>query len=168
MKTTATIHARSDKAAIQEAVAIAHATVWGVLTTVDAKARPRNRVVHPVWEFDGERVIGWLTTRRTPLKTRHLAANANVSVAYVSAGTDFAYFDCVAEWVEDAAGKRACWDAFLAAPEPVRYDPASIWPEGPGAGTFAVLRFTPYRIQSARAEQMAKGEQPALVRLPLA
>ena len=59
------------------------------------------------------------------------------------------------------------WEAFLAAPEPVRYDPANIWPEGPTAETFAVLRFAPYRIQSARAEQMAKGERPALVRLPL-
>lgn len=154
-----------DSAAIAEAIAIAHAAVWGVLTTVDAKARPRNRVVHPVWEFDGERVTGWLTTRRTPLKTRHLAANPNVSVAYIGAGTDFAYFDCTADWVEDAAGKQACWDAFLSAPEPVRYDPSNIWPEGPAAETFAVLSFSPYRIQSARAEQMAKGEKPSLVRL---
>lgn len=164
----ASTRAPANSVAIKDAIDIAHATVWGVLTTVDAKGRPRNRVVHPVWEFDGERVTGWLTTRRTPLKTRHLAGNPNVSVAYIGAGTDFAYFDCTAEWVADLEGKQACWDAFLAAPEPVRYDPASIWPEGPGAETFAVLRFTPYRIQSARAEQMAKGEQASLVRLSLA
>jgi general stress protein 26 len=150
---------------LDTAIDIAHSTVWGVMTTVDQRRRPRNRVVHPVWVLDGRALTGWLTTRKTPLKVRHLAANSNVSIAYVGANTDFAYFDCAAEWVDDAAGKQACWDAFLQAPEPVRYDPASIWPEGPGSETFAVLRFTPYRVQAARAADMAKGIPPGLARL---
>lgn len=155
----------ADARTIEEAIAIAHQVVWGVMTTVDARGRPRSRVVHPVWQFDGERLTGWLTTRQSPVKTRHLAGNPHVSLAYVSATTDFAYFDCTAEWVDDREGKHACWDAFVNAPEPVRYDPASIWPEGPGADTFAVLRFAPYRVQAARAEQVASGKKPALVRL---
>lgn len=153
---------------LRTAVDIAHTTVWGVMTTVDAKGRPRNRVVHPVWQHDGGSLVGWLTTRRTPLKTAHLANNPHVSLAYVSATTDFACFDCTAEWVEDPAGKQACWDAFGSAPEPVRYDPANIWPDGPASETFAVLRFTPYRVQAARAADMAKGTPPGLVRLPAA
>jgi general stress protein 26 len=150
---------------IETAVDIAHQTVWGVMTTVDARGRPRNRVVHPVWVWDGGRLTGWLTTRRTPLKVRHLAGNPHVSLAYIGANTDFAYFDCTAEWVEDMAGKQACWDAFVNAEDPVRYDPANIWKDGPGSGTFAVLRFTPYRVQAARASDIAKGIPPGLVRL---
>ena len=154
----------AERETINEAVAIAHATVWGVMTTVDASGRPRNRVVHPVWVFDGETLTGWLTTRRTPLKSGHLAANPHVSLAYIGAMTDFAYFDCTAEWVDDPPGKQACWDAFLAAEEPVRYDPASIWPEGPGAPGFAVLRFRPYRVQAARSTTIAAGKPAGLVR----
>ena len=155
----------TDTETIEQSVAIAHQVIWGVMTTVDAKGRPRSRIVHPVWRFDGERLTGWLTTRRTPVKTGHLAANPHVSLAYMSATTDFAYFDCTAEWVDDAEGKRACWDAFVNAPEPVRYDPASIWPDGAGSETFAVLRFRPYRVQTAWAEQIGRGEKAGLVRL---
>ena len=157
-----------ERATIREAVAIAHKTVWAAMTTVDAGGRPRNRVVHPVWVFDGNTLTGWLTTRRTPLKSRHLAANPHVSLAYVGATTDFAYFDCTAEWVDDLAGRQECWDAFLGADEPVRYNPATIWPEGPGATNFAALRFRPYRVQAARAATIAAGSPPALVRLAAA
>ena len=148
---------------IKTAMEIAHSTVWCAMTTVDAKGRPRSRVVHPVWTFDGATLTGWLTTRRTPVKTAHLARTPFVSLAYIGAGTDFAYFDCRAEWVSDAE-KVACWQAFLDAPEPARYDPATIWPEGPEAGTFEGLRFTPYRVQAARSEQIGRGEAAGLVR----
>ena len=150
---------------IDEAVAIAHQVVWGVMTTVDAKGRPRSRIVHPVWTMEGGRLGGWLTTRRTPVKTRHLAGNRNVGIAYVAANTDFAYFDCTAEWVDDDAGKQECWEAFVSAPEPVRYDPASIWKDGPRSADFAVLRFRPYRVQAARAESIGRGEKAGLVRI---
>jgi len=153
-----------ERQAVEEAIDIAHTTVWCAMTTVDAMGRPRNRIVHPVWQFDGEQLTGWLTTRRTPLKSAHLARNPHVSLAYIASNTDFASFDCAAEWVEDAEEKRACWEAFVNAAPPVRYDPATIWPEGPGAETFAVLRFTPYRVQVGRAEQIAKGQKPSLVR----
>ena len=155
----------TDLAAIEEAIDIAHNTVWCVMTTVDTQGRPRSRVVHPVWVLDGGELTGWLTTRRTPLKSRHLAHNPHISLAYIAANTDFAYFDCTAAWVEDPAGKRACWDAFLEAPEPVRYDPANIWPDGPTSETFAALRLAPYRVQWARAERISRGEKAHLVRL---
>jgi general stress protein 26 len=149
-----------------EAIEIAHSTVWCAMTTVDAKGRPRSRIVHPVWVMDDDQPTGWLTTRPTHLKSRHLATNPHVSLAYIAANTDFAYFDCTASWVEDPAGKQACWQAFLDAPEPARYDPATIWPDGPSSETFAVLRFTPYRVQCARAERIGRGEKPHMVRLP--
>jgi general stress protein 26 len=148
-----------------EAIAIAHENVWGAMTTVSPGGRPRSRIVHPVWVFDGTSVVGWLTTRPTPVKVAHLRSNPFVSVAYIGATSDFVYFDCEATWVDDLTGKRQCWDAFLAAPEPVRYDPGTIWKEGPNSPDFAVLRFRPYRIQAARAERIARGEKPHLVRL---
>lgn len=151
--------------AIELAIQVAHETVWCALTTVDAEGRPRNRIVHPVWTVHDGKPVGWLTTRRTPLKVRHLARNNHVSLAYIGAGTDFAYFDCTAEWLETPGEKQACWQAFLEAPEPARYDPASIWPEGAAAETFAALRFQPYRIQAARGEQIGRGERPFLARL---
>jgi general stress protein 26 len=155
----------ADQRFLSEAMEIAHSTIWCAMTTVDAHGRPRSRIVHPVWKMDGGRVTGWLTTRPTPLKSRHLANNPHVSLAYIAANTDFAYFDCTASWVDDPADKRKCWQAFLEAPEPVRYDPASIWPDGPTSENFAALRFTPYRIQWARAERIGRGEKPSLVRL---
>jgi hypothetical protein len=154
-----------DLSTISLAMDIAHATVWCSMTTVDAKGRPRSRIVHPVWVLEDDTVTGWLTTRRTPVKSAHLAANQFVSLAYIAQSTGFAYFDCRAEWVEDAAGKANCWNAFLEAPDPARYDPANIWPDGPRSDTFEALRFTPYRVQAARAEQIARGERAGLVRL---
>lgn len=147
------------------AVSIAHTAVWAQMTTVDSRNRPRSRVVHPVWTLDRGGLTGWLTTRRTPLKARHLAANPHVSLAYLASNHDLAYFDCTAEWVEDPAGKHRCWEAFLNAPEPARYDPATIWPEGPTAAGFEVLRFTPYRVQAGLATEIAAGDKPRLARL---
>jgi hypothetical protein len=47
----------------------------------------------------------------------------------------------------------------------VRYDPSSIWPDGPASETFAVLRFTPYRVQAGLAADVAQGIRAGLVRL---
>lgn len=147
------------------AVSIAHRAVWAQMTTVDSCCRPRSRVVHPVWARSEAGLVGWLTTRRSPLKERHLAANPHVSIAYLAANHDLAYFDCVAEWMEDSSGKQACWDAFLNAPEPASYDPATIWPDGPAAPTFEALRFRPYRVQAALAADIAAGNKPRMARL---
>ena len=150
---------------IATACEIAHRTVWAMMTTVDSKGRPRSRIVHPIWVTDGEHVVGWLTTRPTPVKSAHLAGNPHVSLAYMASNHDLAYFDCRAEWVEDAAGKRECWDAFVNGPEPARYDPTTIWKDGPESEGFAVLRFTPYRIQAVRAADVAAGLKPLMAKM---
>lgn len=147
------------------AVSIAHATVWAQMTTVDARCRPRSRVVHPVWTVQGGELAGWLTTRRTPIKSRHLAANPHVSCAYLASNHDLAYFDCTANWVDDLQGKLACWNEFVRAEPPVRYDPITIWPEGPGSPDFAVLQLRPYRVQAGRAADIAAGRKPRVVSL---
>lgn len=149
-------------ATLELATEIAHRTVWAMMTTVDGKGRPRSRIVHPIWVPRGESVIGCLTTRRTPVKSAHLASNPHVSLAYMAPNHDLAYFDCTAEWVEDAEGKQECWDAFVNGPEPARYDPSGIWKDGPDSDGFAALRFTPYRIQAVRGADVAAGLKPLI------
>lgn len=52
-------------------------TIWCTLTTVDARGRPRGRIVHPVWEEP----VGWLATFRNSFKAKHLESNPWVSLA---------------------------------------------------------------------------------------
>ncbi len=56
--------------------------VWCTMATVDAQGRPRQRIMHPIWQVLDDRPVGWVLTGRTPVKTRHLATNPHVSCAY--------------------------------------------------------------------------------------
>ena len=42
-----------DMDALDEFVSIAHRVVWATVATVDRRARPRSRVLHPLWVRDG-------------------------------------------------------------------------------------------------------------------
>jgi hypothetical protein len=59
----------------------AHAIVYCAVGTVDGRGRPRSRVMHPIWEWGGERLTGWLATTPSP-KQGHLAAQPYVSCTY--------------------------------------------------------------------------------------
>ena len=147
-----------------DATTVAHEVVWSMVTTVDRSGRPRARVLHPVWEAVDGGIHGWILSRPTPLKTRHLAANPHVSCSYLSASHDVAYFDCVAEWVDAPDERRRVWDFVAAAPAPVGYDPATIFPDGPDSAGMRLLRLLPYRIQVGLAVDLARGEKPRLWR----
>lgn len=45
-------------------VEMAHNIVWCTTATVDAKRRPRSRVLHPLWQWEGETLTGWIATIR--------------------------------------------------------------------------------------------------------
>src|SRR5687768_4791703 len=92
-----------DDNALSDAVAVARALVWATVATVDGLGRPRARVLHPVWDHTEHALDGWVLTRPTPVKTRHLASNPHVTCSYLGANHDVAHFDCRAEWVDDAA-----------------------------------------------------------------
>ena len=47
-------------------VEMAHRIVWCSAATVDAKGRPRSRVLHPIWQWDGAELSGWIATGPTP------------------------------------------------------------------------------------------------------
>jgi hypothetical protein len=152
---------------LEDALTVAHQVVWSMVTTVDAGGRPRARVLHPVWERVGERPVGWILSRPTPVKTRHLAGNPHVSCSYLGVAHDVAYFDCTAGWVDDRDERRRVWSWVAALPPPVGYDPATIFPEGPGSTGMRLLRLVPYRVQVGLAADLARGEGPRLWRAPV-
>ena len=116
--------------------------VWCNLATVDARGRPRSRVVHPVWV--GRQ--GWLGVRRGTPKTRQVDANPHVSLAYVSDLAKPFYVESTASWVEDPSERQRYFETARSLPPPLGFDPAPIFgaPDDPG---FGLLAFTPWRIQ---------------------
>jgi len=130
-------------------VAMAHSIVWASVATVDADSKPRSRILHPIWEWDGTDLFGWIATEPSPVKRAHLAVHPEVSVSYWAPTHDTCSAECLVEWYTDDDTRRAVWDRFAGAPAPVGYDPAIIpsWAEGPTSEQFAVLRLAPYRLR---------------------
>ena len=105
---------------------MAHQIVWCTAASVDPSGRPRSRVLHPIWEWDGEQLTGWIATGRTPLKAAHLDPNPHLSCNYWTPSQDTCVAECRTTWVDDAETKHRVWDLFVNGPEPVGYDPAMI------------------------------------------
>lgn len=141
-------------------VEMAHAIVWASAATVDANCRPRTRILHPLWEWDGTDLLGWIATVPSPVKKAHLAAHPQMSLSYWTTTHDTCSADCLVEWYLDDETRATVWDKFANAPEPVGYDPAIIpmWAGGPTSKEFAVLRLTPYRLRVMPGVVMTKGE----------
>jgi hypothetical protein len=133
---------------------IVEAVVFCTATTIGPDGRPRSRVVHPVWHWDDEPLVGLVTSRPTPLRRRHLGANPVMTCAYWSPAHHVATFDCDAAWVESGRLGEA-WQRIAATPPPLGFDPATIWPDGPTSDDFAVVELRPYRVQAALAEEIA-------------
>jgi hypothetical protein len=129
-------------------VDMAHRIVWATVATVDAEGRPRSRILHPLWEWDGTSLIGWIATGPTPTKRTHLETSPFVSVNYWADNHDTCTAECKAEWHFDDETRVAVWDKFTNAPPPVGYDPGIIpaW-TSPTADTFAALRLEPWRVR---------------------
>ncbi|MDT5010680.1 MAG: hypothetical protein QOH57_2297 [Mycobacterium sp.] len=145
-------------------VDMAHSIVWASVATVDADGRPRSRILHPIWKWDGTDLFGWIATAPTPVKRAHLAEHPFVSVSYWTTTQDTCSADCLVEWYFDADTRTAVWDMFLHGPEPVGYDPAIIpqWREGPTSDGFAALRLTPQRLRVMPGTVLLKGEGDTL------
>ena len=85
--------------------------VWCTVATVDTRGRPRTRILHPIWEVIEDRPVGWIGTTRSPLKTRHLAANPYVSCGYWSPAQETVYADCRAAWADGE--RERVWRMFV-------------------------------------------------------
>jgi general stress protein 26 len=123
-------------------VARAHQMVWCNVATVDRRGRPRSRLLHAIW--DGE--SGWIVTRRDCPKTREIAHDPHVSVAYVGDITKPVYADCLAETLDDPATKARVWELFRAAPPPLGYDPEEFFGKADDP-EFGVIKLTPWRVE---------------------
>jgi hypothetical protein len=139
-------------------VAMAHQIVWCSAATVDAQGRPRSRVLHPIWQWDGANLTGWIATGPTPLKRAHLAANPYLSCNYWSPTQDTCVAECEAQWAFDDDTRQMVWDAFVNGPAPVGYDPAMIpgWDNARSEG-FAALKLMPWRLRVMPGEVLLQG-----------
>ncbi|WP_396836988.1 pyridoxamine 5'-phosphate oxidase family protein [Mycobacterium sp. ITM-2016-00317] len=140
-------------------VEMAHSIVWASVATVDADGKPRTRILHPLWEWDGTDLFGWIATVPTPIKRAHLAAHPDVSVSYWTTNQDTCSAECLTEWYTDDDTCTAVWEKFATAPAPVGYDPHIIpmWKDGPTSEEFAVLRLAPYRLRVMPGVVMTQG-----------
>lgn len=129
-------------------IAMAHRTVWATVATVDSHGRPRSRILHPIWQWDGAQLVGWVGTSPTPTKRAHLAANAYASVSYWAPSHDSAIADCRASLAFDDETRIRIWDLFKNGPPPVGYDPGMVpaW-KSPTSDGFAVLKLEPWRLR---------------------
>lgn len=129
-------------------VEMAHRIVWCSAATVDTRGRPRSRILHPIWEWDEERLTGWVATAATPTKRAHLSASPYMSLNYWTTNHDTCVADCQAAWAFDDETRTMVWNLFASAPAPVGYDPSIVpgW-EGPTSPTFAVLRLEPWHLR---------------------
>ncbi len=127
---------------------MAHRIVWCSVATVDHQGRPRTRILHPIWEWDGRELTGWIATGPTPTKRAHLEHSPYVSCSYWTDNHDTCSAECRAEWHFDDATRVQVWDKYKNAPPPLGYDPSIIpaW-ESPLSPEFAVLRLEPWRLR---------------------
>ena len=120
-------------------VEMAHRIVWATVATVDGRGRPRGRILHPYWVWDGTSLAGWIATGPTPVKRAGLEASPFVSVTYWTPEHDTCTAECGARWAFDDETRRSVWRLFKDAPAPVGYDPAIVpaWSDGPTSPAFA-------------------------------
>jgi hypothetical protein len=129
-------------------VEMAHRIVWCSAATVDSRGRPRSRILHPFWQWDGTGLVGWIATSPTAVKRAHLNASPFMSLSYWAPSHDTCVADCQATWAFDDQTRTMVWNLFLNAPPPVGYDPAIIPAWGsPTAEAFAALRLEPWRLR---------------------
>jgi hypothetical protein len=140
----------SELAAVAPAfVEMAHRIVWATVATVDPHGRPRGRILHPFWRWDGTTLEGWIATGPTPTKRADLDNSPYVSVTYWAPNHDTCTAECEATWAFDDATRQFVWELFKTGPEPVGYDPAIVpgWRDGPLSPAFAALRLLPWRLR---------------------
>ncbi len=119
-------------------IEMAHSIVWASAATVDANGRPRSRVLHPIWEWDGTDLFGWVATVPSPVKKAHLAVHPQMSLNYWTTSHDTCSAECLVEWYLDDETRTAVWSRFANGPEPVGYDPRII-PEWIGRADFGPI-----------------------------
>jgi hypothetical protein len=129
-------------------IEMAHNIVWCSAATVDKLGRPRSRILHPYWEWDGYRLTGWIATVPTRLKKAHLDHSPYISCCYWNDSHDTCRAEVKAEWCVDDVTRTRIWNLYKNTEPPLGFDPAWIpgW-EHPTDDSFAVLRLEPWHLR---------------------
>lgn len=91
-----------------------------------------------------------MSARLTPVKLAHIRAQPKVSCFYWDPTHDTVAIDADAEWIA-AADRADAWAKIASIAEPVGFDPAIIWPDGPDSVDCRFLRLTAHRVIAASA-----------------
>lgn len=149
-----TVKVRSFDVIKDEFDAYVGSIVYATMVTVDARNRPRTRVLIPVWEVVDGDPLGWLATYRTPVKAAHIARNPHTAFAYWARENNSVAVDAVAEWTDDLEAKRYVWDLYRkTSPRGAGYNLGNFW-RSPSDPELHVLRLEPWRIQVIRGADL--------------
>ncbi len=164
---------RSDEyAAVAELAVVAPAfaemanrIIYCTLATVDRGGRPRSRMVHTLWEWDGSSLVGWVGSIVTPMKRAHLQRTPYVSCNYWDGAEayDTCVAECRAELLLDETSRLQGWERFKSVPPPLGYDPAIIpqWKEGPTSPAWGCCAWRRGTCVSFPASSLGRAEQSA-------
>lgn len=144
-------------------IAMAHRIVWATVATVAPSGQPRTRILHPLWQWDGASLTGWIATGPTPLKKADLEMRPFVSINYWTTSHDTCRADCRATWHLDDDTRVRVWNMFKDAPAPVGYDPGIIpaW-ESPTSPAFGALALEPVYLRVFPGAVLLGGEGDVL------
>jgi hypothetical protein len=139
-------------------VEMAHRIVWCTVATTGTDGSPHTRVLHPIWEWDGSALSGWIATSPQSPKARDLAGVPAVSLTYWAPTHDTCTAECEAVFEDGPDERQRGWDRFANGPEPVGYDPSIIpaWTD-PQAEAFGILRLTPGVLRVMDGTVMTQG-----------
>ncbi len=144
-------------------VEMAHRIVWCTVATVDSTGRPRTRILHQYWEWDGQDLTGWILTSPLSPKADDLAQLPEISLTYWNPQHDTCTAECTTAWENSPEEREAGWKRFAEAPAPVGYDPSIIPPwTDPQAEAFGVLRIEPHRLRTMPGSVMVAGRGEVL------
>jgi hypothetical protein len=140
-------------------VEMAHHIVWCSAATIDQSGRPRSRVLHPVWDWDGTSLRGVIATSPLSPKRADLDAHPFISLNYWANSHDTCLAECSAAWKLDDESRAEGWDRIRNAPAPVGYDPSIIpgW-DSPTALAFGILEVVPWRLRVMPGSYMVARE----------
>lgn len=144
-------------------VAMAHRIVWCSAATTAIDGRPRTRILHPIWEWDGSALTGWIATSPQSPKAADLEATPSMSLSYWDPTHDTCRAECDAIWEESDEDRAAGWNRFAGGPAPVGYDPSIIpgW-DSPGSPGFGILRLEPTHLRVMPGSVMLEGRGEVL------
>lgn len=137
---------------------MAHRIIWCVAATTKPDGRARTRVLHPIWEWDGKTLTGWIGTDRHSPKSRDLASTPFVSLTYWEPSQDTCTADCETAWETDPEVRAAGWNLFSKYPPPLGYDPSAIpgWDDS-DSPNFGLVRLTPRRLVVTPGTEVLSG-----------